>query len=453
MRRNWPLALVSLALLAVTGFWGYSQYTARRQMENYLSSQYQQSFYQMISSVESAQVMAAKGLVSSSPRENIVTLAELWKQADQAKANLDNLPLSHPVLNRTSQFLTQLSDYAYTLAKQNAEGRPTTDEQWEKLSKLREEAAYLSTQLHKAQDETVDQLAGSWSGMVNNTRRRVQEAADKGIDTFFTNIDKQMVQYPTLIYDGPFSDHVANATPKGLGNNNITEEQAQDVARRFASFQNATQLNAENRGKIDGRIPAYHVVVQPQGSGRNVQVDFNISRKGGHVISMLNSRSPGNPTIDMNRAEEIAKDFLEQRGFSGMLPSYKVDQEGSAVIIFVSQQDDVIVYPDQVKVKVALDNGEVTGFDATQYYMAHQDRKFAKPEITPEEAQRLVNPRLQIEHTRLTLIPLPTLAEVLCWEVKAKLNGETYLVYLDAQSGEEQQILQVVDAKEGTLVI
>ncbi|MBO8126060.1 MAG: germination protein YpeB [Firmicutes bacterium] len=453
MEKNWPVLLVSLILIAAVGFWGYSQYTARQRLENYLSNQYQQSFYQLISAVEGAQVTAAKSLVSASPRENIINLTDLWRQSNIAKSNLDNIPIEHPTLSRTSQFLTQLGDYAYSLARQLAKGRPTTDQQWEKLGRLREEAAYLSTQLHQAQDETVDQLANRWGEMVQNTRRQVQESADRSINTFFDRIDKQMVQYPTLIYDGPFSDHVLNVKPKGLEGGNIDENQAEEAARRFVSFQRAEQMNVKTRGKVEGRIPAYHVVVEPQGSGRNIRADINVSRQGGQVISFLTTRSIGETTIDLNRAKDIAKKFLADRGFEDMIPSYQVQGEGSAVIVYVNKEDGVVVYPDQVKVKVALDNGEVIGFDAFQYYMAHRDRDFPEPKITAEEARRMVNPRLQVEKVTLALIPLPTLAEVLCWEVKSTLNGETYLVYLNAETGEEEQVLQVVDAKEGTLVI
>ncbi len=451
MRRSWPLALISLLLIAGVGFWGYSQYVARRQMENYLSSQYQQSFYQMINAVEGAQATAAKGLVSSSPRENIVTLAELWRQADIAKSNLNNLPISHPVLSRTSQFLNQLSDYAYSLAKQNADGRPTTDEQWEKLAKLRQEAGYLSRELLKAQDETAANIALGWTNMLRNTRQQLKKA-DQGIDTHFNRIDKQMIQYPTLIYDGPFSDHVVNATPKGLSGDNIDEGEAQGVARRFVDFKDGV---VETGGKIDGRIPAYRVMVRPQGAGRNMtqMAEILVSRRGGHVVTMLMPRAVSKVNIDLERAVEIARDFLDQRGFTNFLASHKLEQEGSAVIVFVAQEDGVIIYPDQVKVKVALDNGEVIGFDASQYYMAHQKRELAQPKLSADQAERLVNPRLQIEKTSLALIPLPTLKEVLCWEVKGTLDGETYLIYLNAENGREEQILQLVEAKEGTLVI
>ncbi|NLY55305.1 MAG: germination protein YpeB [Firmicutes bacterium] len=453
MRRTWPTMLVSLLLIAGVGYWGYTQYLARQRMEILLSNQYQQSFYQLISAVESAQVTAAKSLVSGSPRENIVNLSELWRQAEIAKQNLDNLPISHPVLSRTSTFLTQLADYGYSLAKQNADGRPTTNEQWEKLAELRDEASYLSAELHKAHDETINGAGFRWSEVIPSARNRVQNISAQGLGVHFDRIDKQMVEYPTIIYDGPFSDHVTNARPKGIDGEEVSEDEAVNAVRRFLATAGSDQVNIDVQGKIDGRIPTYHVMVQPQGNARNMRADLTVSRQGGKVVTMLNSRRPGQATIDLNRAEELAKEFLVQQGFGNMVPSYRLNQEGAAVIIFVAKENEVIIYPDQIKVKVSLDNGEIIGFDATQYYMNHQQRRLPEPKISAEEAKRLVNPRLQVENVRLALIPLPTLAEVLCWEVRCKFNEETYLVYLEAQTGEEEQILQVVDAEEGTLVI
>ena len=60
-----------------------------------------------------------------------------------------------------------------------------------------------------------------------------------------------------------------------------------------------------------------------------------------------------------------------------MEPTYVSEAEKRRVIPFVPSQDGVRIYPDQVKVSVALDDGEVVGFEALGYLMAHTERRSA----------------------------------------------------------------------------
>ncbi len=49
--------------------------------------------------------------------------------------------------------------------------------------------------------------------------------------------------YPTLIYDGPFSDHISRQTPKGLPEKLISKEQAKKIALDFLNLKRADIVN------------------------------------------------------------------------------------------------------------------------------------------------------------------------------------------------------------------
>jgi len=106
-----------------------------------------------------------------------------------------------------------------------------------------------------------------------------------------------------------------------------------------------------------------------------------------------------------------------------------------------------------MKVKVALDNGEIVGFEGTSFVMNHHDRKLEKPELSEKEALAKVNPQLKIESKRLAVIPLETLQEVLAYEFRGDLNGDTFIVYINAITGEEERILKVIDTKSGPVTL
>lgn len=127
--------------------------------------------------------------------------------------------------------------------------------------------------------------------------------------------------------------------------------------------------------------------------------------------------------------------------------------DGSVQFNFVPVQDEVYLYPDIVKVKVALDNGDIIGFDATAYYMNHTERKLEKPKLTEKEAEQKVNKNLKIEGRKLTLIPLESGKEVLAYEFKGTYKGDTFYVYINALNGNEEKILKVIKTEHGDLTM
>ena len=115
-------------------------------------------------------------------------------------------------------------------------------------------------------------------------------------------------------------------------------------------------------------------------------------------------------------------------------------------------QNDAIIYPDLVKVKVALDNGEVLGLEATNYLNSHQEnRNLPEVKITSEEAQELVNKNVEIKAVDLAVIPTEWKSELLCWEIKGTAEDNDFLVYINVENGREEDILMIIDTPNGTL--
>ena len=87
-------------------------------------------------------------------------------------------------------------------------------------------------------------------------------------------------------------------------------------------------------------------------------------------------------------------------------------------------QDNVVIYPDLIKVKVALDNGEVLGMEATNYYNSHKDkREIAKAKISKEDALKSVNPKLEISSVDMAIIPTEWGTENYCYEIKGRIKN------------------------------
>ena len=136
-----------------------------------------------------------------------------------------------------------------------------------------------------------------------------------------------------------------------------------------------------------------------------------------------------------------------------MAARYFQRQDNAITFNFAAQEGNVLLYPDLIKVTVALDDGEVVGYEARGYLMSHHDRDLPEPRVSREEAAALINPHLKVKEGRLTVIPEGVDNEKLAWEFEGDLDRETFLVYINALTGREENILRLYKTDQGTLAM
>lgn len=439
---------VLAALWVATALWGFNQYGARAQLNIHLNNRYQQEFEDLVSSVENIEIALGKSLVSGSMRNNIIHLSEVARHAEMGQYRLGNLPLPQRLRSRTATFLAQVSDFATVMAKKNASGGLLSGSERNTLSRLHTEAGVLSTKLLEISDENRRSI--SWARLHDRAEDELDEASDD-LTGKFVNIDKQMMEYPTLIYDGPFSDSVIGRTPKSLDGPEISRDEARDRARAVLRNANIEFSDLRDAGTTDGRIKAYSFEgVRGGTSQANSPVTIEVSVREGIVTWFTDFRPVEAAKIQRDEAIERAKAFLERIGYKGMEATYSSIEFNIATIPFVAVVDDVRVYPDMVKVQVALDDGDILGFDAVGYIMNHSDdRTMHKPKLNEDEARERVNSELDVKTTRLALIPSFADEDTLCYEFRGKYGTDDYIVYINALTGEEERILKVLDLPSG----
>lgn len=452
MRRKYlvPIAL-GLALLLALGWFGFNRYTEMARTQNLLEAQYQRAFFSMAGHMRNVEVLLGKSLATGSPTQNIMLFADIWHQTYSAQSDLGQLPIFHLALERTSKFLTQLGDFTYTLAKQNSRGVPISAEQGRILEELFEQAGILSRELAQVENE-IARPDFRWSRMRQQVREAVEDAPRSIMeDAGLKQIDRQMQEFPTLIYDGPFSDHMRDRKPVGLTGDRVSEEQARNKALDFLRKTNG-DYRVENTTRAEGVIATYSFEVRStQGNREWAYID--VSQIGGHVVFFTNTRNIGESTLTMEEARERALEFTRSLNLPSMKSTYSIVQGNIAFITLVRMKDDVVIYPEQVKVQVAMDNGSIIGYEASQFLMTHRERNIPQPKTTEEEARNKINGRLTIENVRLAIIPLESLREVLTYEIRATMGEITYLVYINAINGQEERILQLIETEGGVLTM
>lgn len=451
--KRWILPGVLIIALIITGAWSYNQYIDKGRYETALQNTYQRLFYDLKGHVENVQVSLSKVLLADSKEQNVLLFSQIMQQAYLAEEKLGQLPISHSEIAKTEKFLNQVADYSFAIAEDSLEGRPIDQDKRKALMDLQNYTDYLSKELSNVHDKLSEGVFNI--GMLQRKeKQKINKANENMLNTQLVQLEEKMTKSPQLIYDGPFSDQVLNVKPRGLGTKKISVDEAKKIAIDFLERKNNVKVEILEEGKqMDktARIPSYTFSITAEGDEKANPTYIGVSKTGGKVVWMENVKPAGKEKLSVEQAQKKALEFLEKKGYKNMEPNYSLKYNGIALFNFAYKEDDVTIYTDLIKVKVALDTGEIVGLDAAQYLKAHHDRDIPTPDITKEEARGRVRTDFDISSVRLAIIPKSGLKEVLCYEFKGTYQGGDFIVYVDASTGQETKILKIIKNENGTL--
>lgn len=382
-----------------------------------------------------------KAPVAADARTQVELLAGISRQADSVVSGLSALPLSHIAMSDTLKFCNQLSEYAMVLALSVAAGQPLTEQETAELVSLESQCALLTGQFATARETMVAESLrltarpGVFYAEAQAARRPLEQVADpdNGMD------------YPSMIYDGAFSDARHYGSPKALGEGRIDQRQAMEAARAFVGEERVRSVEAAPDS--GGALASYGVKLT---LNDGVVLNAEVTRQGGKMLWMVPEHAAFEPGWTLEECAEAARDFLLDRGYGEMEANHYQVYDGLAVINFVAVQDGVLLYPDLVKVQVRMDTGEVVGLEANNYLMNHTERTGLSPALSGEQALEKASSRLEAGQARLCVIPYRE-GERLCYEVPGRYEGREYRVYIDAITGEEAEVLMMVDSVGGRM--
>lgn len=366
--------------------------------------------------------------------------AELWREASGAKSNLSLLPTSESMVSNTYKFLSQVGEFVMALERKTASGQTLTDKERAELLNLYNFCNSLTDDINKICHDIQN---GTYSFEEIKSTLTLSKSTDtnsfsQGID----DAEQALTDVPTLIYDGPFSDHLLQDDAKFLkGLNNTTQDEALEIAKKICVNEKESLHFAYNE---DSNIPCY--VFQ----GENCTVA--ITKQGGKPCYMISSQFVGETQLKHQDAIERAKTYLEKIGFESMKESYYFTEDGICTVNFAFTEDNVVMYPDLIKVSVSLEDGEILSFDATGYIANHANRENLTPQISVSEAKDIINNQLEITDTRICIIPTEWKTEQLCYEIHCRdKDKREYLIYIDGKTGMEDNILILLYSDDGVL--
>lgn len=418
---------VTLAAAVLFSAW---QAVRLRRVSRALEDTYQSALAEAVDHMSGLNVKLEKLLLTP---EGTVLLSQISRQAGEAQSCLALLPLSHQALGEAIRFCARAGDYAQTLLKQ----KTLSARDQEQVENMAAQAALLWGQLELSRQQMADRRF--WNE--NNVFYLDAQGEARPVEQLY---DQEMA-YPTLIYDGAFSDARHLGQPKGLPQGEITQEEANEIARAFVGDGARAAAAAPSAG---GSIPAWGVQVETA----DVLLNVEVTRQGGKVLWMMPEHGSFEPLMTLEACREKAQAFLNERGFDHMTANHYQVYEGLATINFTAVQEGVILYPDQVKVQCRLDTGNVVGLEANNYWMNHTRRDSLSPRLTEKEARDRASRNLSIIQTQLCLIPYLG-GEKLCWELTGTYHDSEYKLYIDALTGEQRELLKIIPTDTGVLTV
>ncbi len=424
------------------------------QNEKYIQvseNDYNQSLYELINYVQNVETYLAKSVISTTPEHGAETLTNVWREANLAQAYLAELPVNTNELEKTEKFLNQVSDYSYSLSRKNIYNESLTQEELDNLNELYNYSVELENTLAQL---STDMESGriSWKQLTQKTNNAfAQQVSNISLDSF-SNLEENFHEYSGLIYDGAFSEHLTSKEKKGLTGEEVSEEDAKKVVENFVGAENIKEISL-NRESENTEILTYDFSVNLQDGRDDNKMSISISKKGGHIVYMSYNRDINAESMNEEEAVAKAKEFLVSREIENMKETYYIKEGGMLTINFAYEQNGVIIYPDLIKIKIALDNGQIMGMETSGYLNSHYVRNIENPKITLEEAKKTLNKKLEVESEKLAIIPTEYQTEILCYEFKGKVNDKNYIVYINAENGREEDILLIIDTGKGTLTM
>jgi spore germination protein len=413
----------------------YTQYNAASNYAASLEANYQKSYFDLNDKINNMEIKLSKVVSSTSPSYSAKMLNEISKNAEDAQSNLNLLPISMNGVEESLAFINKVGGYTGTLAKKLNKGEILTEQEVQTLEKLHQSVLKMKQSMQKMTED----MWNGYSILQNGL-------SFKGDHNQFTvslqSLNAGDVEYPTMIYDGPFSDSQLKKQAKGLTENYVSEEQA---------LSNLSELMdiPKDSIKLAGDAKSYFETYDFSFEKSNMNFYAQMTKKGGKLLTMASYNDSSAVTINREQAKQIAAQFVEKAGIKDMECVWSDVVAKDAYFNFAPVVNGVIIYPDLVKVKVDLAHGEVVGFEAKSYYTNHQDRSIGNFAISAEQARKQVKNGYVIKQNSKALAPID-FEEVLCWEFETLNNGNIYYFYVDAQTGQLVNVLRVIKTNDGS---
>ncbi|MGE7184773.1 germination protein YpeB [Peribacillus sp. NPDC006672] len=437
MIRNIVIALL-VVVVAGTAFWGYQEHKEKNAILINAENTYQRAFHDLSYQVDLLHDKVGGTLAMNSRHSLSPALTDVWRITSEAQSDVGQLPLTLLPFNKTEEFLSKIAEFSYKTAVRDLEKEPLNDQEYSTLQSLYTQAGDIQDELRKVQYLVLKNNL-RWMD-VEMALASGKENSDNTIIDGLKTVEKKVSGYGQANEMNPTftTAQQRDENFKNLQGATITKQEAIATAKSYAHSKGKNlKVNVEENGK-GSDYGFYSVSILDKDT--DTELNMDLTKKGGYPIWYINNRDVNKTNIDLNQANNKAVDFLKEHDFSSLELFESAQYDNIALLNFVSSEKGVKIYPDSVKVKIALDDGSVIGFSADEYLKSHKTREIGNPKISEKEAKEKINLNVKIMDEGKALIINDIGEEVLCYEFLGTIKEDTYRIFINADTGQEEKV-------------
>ena len=326
-KRNY-VRIISYLLAAVLVSLGFTSsfYTQKKYLQNRIEDEYFNSINEMSAKISEINFDLKKQLYcnSSSMKANYCT--KICENASGAKECLARLPIAQENAENIYKYLATVSDYSKSMLISQSSAKTNTG-----LKKLIDFSDNLNADFNilqsKIENSTV--FDGDIENMLNSTAKKTSFSGN------IKDLSQVTKSFPTLIYDGPFSEHTLRAKPQYLREKTrISQSEAKRVAQSVLG-----ENDIDYTGEETSAIKSYTF------EGKNGGV-CAITKNGGYCLYLNKTSGAVNKKLSVKVALNNAKSYLKTLYNLDFKESYYEKFDNIITINFAVYEKGVICYSD-----------------------------------------------------------------------------------------------------------
>ncbi|CAH2715719.1 Sporulation protein YpeB [Neobacillus rhizosphaerae] len=429
--------------IAGTAFWGYQEHQEKNAVLLNAENNYQRAFHNLSYRMDLLHDKIGTTLAMNSRHSLSPSLVEVWRLTSEAHGDVGQLPLTLLPFNKTEEFLANIGNFSYRTAARDLDKEPLSKKEYSTLQTLYKQSGDIQNELRNVQHMVLKNNL-RWMD-VELALASGKEATDNTIIDGFKTVEKTVTGYEESDHGPTFTNmQKKDENFKKIKGKTISRQEAIKIAKSYMKFDgNATVKVTENGKGSDYGF--YSVSIKNKNTGQEASMD--ITKKAGHPIWFINNRDVKKQVLSLNEADNKAGAFLKETGFKNLEVFESTQYDNIGVFNFVTNINGIRIYPEAVKVKVALDKGDIIGLSAEEYLKSFHTRKIEKPVISLEQARSKVNPNFKVMEDRQAYIVNDLNEEVLCYEFLGTVGNDTYRIFINATNGKEEEVEKLKNAE------
>ncbi len=390
------------------------------------------TLYEMVSVTEDMDDNLSKLRISEGASEQRTLLTNLLVDTALLESTIERIPLDEACASELSMFANNTNAFVKGMLKKLSAGGKLTNKERKALNGIYE--------INRALHGELNELS---MGMKECDMYAFMAGMGDDVMGKFNRMREGMHQGVEELIDAPFSQHGNVAENMLAKQEEIDAARAEELVKSYLGGYRVRDI--EYAGETHARdMVCYNFNLTDES---DVGIYAQISKQGGKLVFFERYEPCAQKNFDLATCDTLAKEFLAELGITDVEAVWFSESGTSADLTYVSVQKGVRMYPDTVRIRVCEEKGVVVAMDCSGYLLNHTERSFT-PALTKKQQRAKLSAAVEVEGGALALAPVDG-REVLCYEFTCSYEGEQYIVYLDANTGDEVQVFCVKNSAQG----